>query len=1153
MNEKAPYSNPLLRDGESQADRLLKALLPEYIKIDERTRKDLILFAQKFACLIQYYDTNNNRTGSWRDFFNEHTKPDQPHYALFLAFTYIFRYAQNDINTITARHLNHYYKEILRLTTKPAIPDTVHLLFTLAKNVESHKVEKGTLLKAGKDNSGKDLFYATDKELVVNKTSVASLKTIFQETFVQSDNSLKKINGYGLYAAPAANSTDGLGTDLNAPDLCWKIFGESQSEQINEATLPNAEIGFAIASPILFLKEGHRTIILSFTFEINTAVAFIPYFFSNVLSNHTVTFTEVSSLQSILTRDLNSTPLTTEETTLLEKVALLLKNPSSPNIASATANKKVLEENLRSAFSTALTNAFSISLSGEKEWIGPIVASGVRTSDRHIKIEIELNNTIAPVVAYNAEKLGGKFATTSPLLKVLLYQGDEETTPNYLYSFLKGVQLSAVDIEVKVSGVKNLILQNDSAILDASKPFLPFGPIPVIGSSLYIGSEEAFQKKLDTFTLNFSWFNVPTDLADHYHVYNTALGEDSTSNTEESASSSSISNESFSVTIELLHNLKWNSLIRKKVNIKEATVEIIRTFPLFEENATQARSVEVSISESDLTNYEWAPSTKTITRYDNNTLIGFIRLQLKGALVGAFKAFGHSYFPKLYTETILKKVNNPKGPYDLPNEPYTPSVHGLSLNYKSSAFIKIGRQKSTSREQFFHLSPFGFTEMNMADASKSSFSLVPVYDDEGTLYIGLADLKAPQNISLLFQLNEKNINHQFVGKVKITWSYLNNNQWIEFSEKEILEDTTDLFTKSGIVVFSIPKTISKGNTLLPENLYWIRAAVPANTLGVADVVSINAQAVTATFIDLGNSADHLSTPLAPDSIKKFKVNDSAIKSIQQPYTSFDGQLKETNETFYQRVSERLRHKRRAVTIWDYERLVLAAFPTIFKVKCLNHTYFPEGVFCSCTAQMTPGAVTLIVITQTTEDTALDNKLAPIANVITLNKIKAYLTSITSPFIAHRQQLVVRNPSYERIKVKCSVKFQPGYDTGYYLKELDTDIKKFLAPWAYNQNSTITFERKIFKSVLINYIEELSYVDFVCCFQLFHLVDDESKEVDSDTIEASHPAAILISNNEHSIRYVEGDLCDCKEEAEDIDPIPVRGIGVMIVDVDFKVS
>lgn len=1143
MSEKIPYSNPLIRDGESQADRLLKALLPEYVKIDERTREDLIRFAQKFASLIQYYDTNNHRTDSWKIFFNEYTKPDQPHYALFLAFVYVFRYAQNDVNTITARHLNHYYKDILRLTTKPALPDTVHLLFALAKNVDSHRIEKGTLLKAGKDNSGKDLFYATDKELVVNRTRVASLKTIFQETFVQSDNSLKKVNGYGLYAAPIANSTDGLGTEQGAPDLHWKIFGESQNEKIKETTLPKAETGFAIASPILFLKEGNRTITLLFTFDISIVIAFIPYFFSNVLGNHNVNYTDVSSLQSILTRDLNSTPLTEDETVLLAKVAALLKNPASSDITSAKANKKVLEDNLRSAFSTALKDAFSISLSGEKEWIGPILVSGKRESDRQIKIEIRLDNTIAPIVAYNAEKLGGRFETSSPLLKVLLHQGNEETTPNYIYSFLKGIQLVSVDIDVTVSDVKNLILQNDSAILDASKPFLPFGPVPVIGSSLYIGSEEAFQKKLKTFTLRFSWFNVPATLSDHYDAYNTALQDGSTSST-----APSIKNESFSATLELLHNLKWKPIsITEKDNVKS-----ILTTRLFEEDATRERSVVVPAS-SNLSDCEWPSSTKTLTRYDNNTLTGFIRLQLKGAVHGAFKAFGHTYFPKLYTETILKKVNNPDGTYALPNEPYTPLLQGLSLDYTSTAYIKIGRQQPASREQFFHLSPFGFTEMNLTDTSKSSISLVPVFDDEGTLYIGLADLKAPQNISLLFQLNEKNINHEFVGKVEITWSYLSNNQWIQFSEKEILEDTTDLFTKSGIVVFSVPKAISSGNTLLPENLYWIRATVPANTLGVADAVSINAQTVTATFVDLGNAADHLSTPLAADSIKKFKINETAIKSIQQPYASFDGQLKETDEMFYQRVSERLRHKRRAISIWDYERLILAAFPTIYKVKCLNHTYFPAGATCSCTAQMTPGAVTLIVITQITEDTALENKLAPIVNVLTLNKIKSYLASITSPFITQRQQLVVRNPSYERVKVKCSVKFHQGYDTGYYLKELDTDIKKFLAPWAFSPDSTITFERKIYKSVLIDYIEELSYVNFVCCFQLFHLIDDKSKEVDSDSIEASHPAAILISNSEHSIRYVEGDVCDCNEKEEDIDPIPVRGIGVMIVDIDFKVS
>lgn len=42
----------------------------------------------------------------------------EPHYALYLSFLHLFRLAQNGLNTYTRRHLDFYYKEILRLAEK---------------------------------------------------------------------------------------------------------------------------------------------------------------------------------------------------------------------------------------------------------------------------------------------------------------------------------------------------------------------------------------------------------------------------------------------------------------------------------------------------------------------------------------------------------------------------------------------------------------------------------------------------------------------------------------------------------------------------------------------------------------------------------------------------------------------------------------------------------------------------------------------------------------------------------------------------------------------------------------------------------------------------------------------------------------------------
>src|SRR5690349_5506611 len=78
----------------------------------------------------------------------------EPHYALFLAFLRLLDYARTSGNTLTQRHLDFYYRDILRLEQKGAEPGHVHLLVELAKQVASRDFKPGELFKASKDSQG---------------------------------------------------------------------------------------------------------------------------------------------------------------------------------------------------------------------------------------------------------------------------------------------------------------------------------------------------------------------------------------------------------------------------------------------------------------------------------------------------------------------------------------------------------------------------------------------------------------------------------------------------------------------------------------------------------------------------------------------------------------------------------------------------------------------------------------------------------------------------------------------------------------------------------------------------------------------------------------------------------------------------------------
>src|SRR6185369_11391706 len=126
----------------------------------------------------------------------------QPHMALFIAFAELFALARNELNGLTKRHLEFFYRDVLHLNEKPANPDSVFLIYKLAKGVDEFDLVEGRELNAGKDSLGKPLIYKTDKELVINKAEVKELKTVFVDNGSPIEN---------IYAAPIADSADGKG------------------------------------------------------------------------------------------------------------------------------------------------------------------------------------------------------------------------------------------------------------------------------------------------------------------------------------------------------------------------------------------------------------------------------------------------------------------------------------------------------------------------------------------------------------------------------------------------------------------------------------------------------------------------------------------------------------------------------------------------------------------------------------------------------------------------------------------------------------------------------------------------------------------------------------------------------------------------------
>lgn len=1054
--------NPLIRDGVSQQQRLLKTLLPSYVNVDERSMKDLVRFVHELGEEIQYYEYDDATAtvikDTWDIFFKitdeeweqfdldgylaklKIQKETQVHLALFFGFLYIFRIAQDDINTITKRHLDFYYREVLQLEENPAVPDQAAVIFHLAKNVNSYLVKEGTQLKGGKDDTGVERIYEVVDDIVVNKAKVTALKAVFANIHNRLKDDVPGLqNDHRLYASPVANSSDGEGGKIENEEMSWKTFGQpdfTESAGVFTADREQPETGFAFASPILFMAEGNREITLELTFPANTGLG--------------------GSLQH---------------------------------------------------------DHFVVRLSGEKEWL---VAEALTTSDTQsngnkIVLKRTLNEGQPAVIAYNEEVLLQPFKTQWPVIQVLL--NTEKTHDPFVYKHLKDLKPQSVDITVHVTGVKDLILQNDHAVLDPSKPFVPFGNRPYVGSKFYIGSWEIFQKKLSSLKIRFQWNDLPTGTFGNYYTNYDTIPDGAT----DPVPSSIRKNSDFKVNIKGLDNKSWKDLITS--NTALFTDEYGSAISDGSNLPTAGYYSQIaSIESSKLAAISRNEDLEKFDEYDVNTQKGFIRLTLQGV------DFGHSVFPNAYAKQAIELAKeDPDDWAQLPNTPYTPSLQELSLEYQSTVTYQFDNPTAsdTNTEQFFYQEPFGVKEV--IKKTPSTF-LLPQFSDEGNLYIGISDLVPPQTLSLLFQVAEGSANPQRDIQ-DVNWAVLSDNEWVPFDEKSVLSDSTNGLLTSGIIQLAVPEEATKNNTLLPAGYFWLRASVTEQSDAISKLIDIRAQAVMVQFADNNNDPDHLRVALPAKSIGKLVKSNSAIDKVEQPYATFGGKVKEESRDYYTRVSERLRHKHRAITIWDYEHMILQQFPSVYKVKCINHTRF-EGTLENY-SEMAPGHVTLVVVSNVQNKNAVD-PLRPMTSLATLDSIHSYIDGL-NPMSA---VIHVKNPIYEEVRVSFKVKFFSS-DIGYYQNKLQQELREFLAPWSSDCPADITFGGKIHKSVILNFVEERSYVDFISCFKMFHIVpldpaNDPNKDIDEAV--ATTAVSILGSADEHEILQIDmtKEDCDCPD-------------------------
>lgn len=259
--------------GTRQADRRNPHLDPAAAPLDGRDASGLLLAARALAGQLNYYGTDPGQpSGNWSDFLPQPAGGESdaayrarlaalvdsnsgdmpPHLALLIAFLKVARHPRALLNDFTRRHLDFQMQTVLGFAPRPPRPDHAHLLIELKKGAAPLEIGPELRLSAGKDESKREMFYRPLRPVIVNQARIVSLRS-----------ATRSASGH-LYFAPVADSANGLGDKLPAEAPSWHPFCLRRSGQ---APLPDAPVGFALASDVLRLAEGRRKIGVSLTLD----------------------------------------------------------------------------------------------------------------------------------------------------------------------------------------------------------------------------------------------------------------------------------------------------------------------------------------------------------------------------------------------------------------------------------------------------------------------------------------------------------------------------------------------------------------------------------------------------------------------------------------------------------------------------------------------------------------------------------------------------------------------------------------------------------------------------------------------------------------------------------------------------------------------
>lgn len=1037
--------------GTTQTDRMLQALATDFFQLDERKTEDYILFVQQLSKYVIFFNESDLADGDWSVLFETESTAILIYISAW-NIDYALKQYEIQKTIITQNTVFSVQKEIL-LEYFQQLEKEYNLLVAKANKLDEAIPERENLL--GTDYAIQLQFTTLYQQINLATDIVSLLENYYYIRCVQQLFGL--LTTWKQFAnAPIHNQLENY--DKHTPHyalfLAFLKLMDVAKAKLNEFT--KNQLDFYYKEILKVQNENAKPDFVHLTIEPHKGAKpfLIPkdtiflggkntsgqkkYFAST--ADQTVNAVQLQSFCSVHSgtselfkvEDLttvnasgNSFDVFTQDQILFQEGFLI----ASPLLFLQSGERSIF---IRINDLNLDASKFHFFITGEKKTIEITEKTTVKKDPKHSDTYIQLTipSTEKAIVPFDVKKHPEFLVeTVFPVLKIVPVNRGILT------------HVSKIDLEIKVEGFKSFEMESDFGTINVEKPFYPFGEFPKNGNGITIASNEFFMKKnaKATFDVTMEFKSKPLSKL------------------------KKIQKEDKKIAFNMSKLWFYN---------KVETYELVNGFWSKKDSSLQPMTNDYPLLDyhfDEVVTSEIVSNGKFRIVLDDPAFAGesYMERYIKASADKAtlpykpkIKSFTFDYSVSevihLGKNTIKEKLLFQNNPFDF-------------FNDKSQLIFK-GKGKKNPTE-VFTIDPFGFRKIKLGALKFSSLKT-----DEGYIYLGFKNVLPKDGISLLIQLEEGTAN-PLLEPAKIKWQYLSANSWFNF-ESNAIGDETFALTQSGIVAISVPEFNATSNTVLSKDLFWIRISV-SNKQAICKWLGVHTQALKAVLTDYEKIGSVFTEITPKETVSKSFASLNSVKKIKQPYASFGGKLKEEDTYLYQRLSERLRHKKRAITSWDYEHIILQEFPEVYRVKTLNHYRYDTQL-----SNVSAGYVSLIVVAKSSPTENINWK--PLLSLNKMLQIKEFVKKISSP----HARICVKPPKPEKVELHFKVRFhkKAGMDSRLYIQQLAQTINEFLSPWAYD-SAEVQFANSIEFSTLIQLIDNQPYVDYITDFKVAQYILD----------------------------------------------------------------